>query len=129
MAEIKSFRDLDVYQAGLSEAKKIFVVTKLFPSEAKFSLISQIRRCSRGTTALIAEAWARRKYVASFEHKLDEALGEANETQSWLDHALLCDYITREQHGEMDDKWQHIGAMINPMIQNSESFCRAFNKR
>ena len=34
------------------------------------------------------EAWARRRYKAAFVNKIDEALGEANETQSWLDDAL-----------------------------------------
>jgi four helix bundle protein len=37
---------------------------------------------------MIAEAWARRRYKAAFINKIDEAIGEANETQSWLDDAL-----------------------------------------
>jgi four helix bundle protein len=33
---------------------------------------------------MIAEAWARRRYPAAFINKVDEALGEAMETQAWL---------------------------------------------
>ena len=40
-----------------------------------------------------AEAWARRRYPASFACKLTDAIGEANETPSWLDDALDCGYI------------------------------------
>src|SRR5215813_12188721 len=116
MALIKSFRDLDVYKLGSEEAKKIFILTKSFPSEEKYSLTDQIRRSSRAVKALLAEAWARRRYVAAFVNKVNEALGEAMETQAWLDHALACEYIEMGRHHELDDAWQHIGAMLNRMI-------------
>jgi len=74
---------------------------------------------------LIAESWARRRYVAAFNNKINESLGEAMETQAWLDHALCCDYITKELHSELNDAWQHIGAMLNRMIQRSDDFCKA----
>jgi hypothetical protein len=38
MAIIRSFRDLDVYALGREQAKRIFVVSKVFPKEEKFSL-------------------------------------------------------------------------------------------
>jgi four helix bundle protein len=128
MAAIMSFRDLDVYKLGLEEAKKIFILTKSFPSEEKYSLTDQIRRSSRAVNAIIAEAWARRKYIAAFVNKVNEALGEAMETQAWLDHALACDYIRRERHRELDDAWQHIGAMLNRMIERADDFCKQATK-
>jgi four helix bundle protein len=73
---------------------------------------------------MIAEAWARRRYQAAFVNKLNEALGEAMETQTWLDHALECDYINSEMYRELDATWQHIGAMLNRMIQKADIFCR-----
>ena len=124
MAVILSFRDLDVYKLGLEEAKKIFILTKSFPSEEKYSLTDQIRRSSRAVNAMLAEAWARRRYVAAFVNKVNEALGEAMETQAWLDHALACGYIKEERHRELDDAWQHIGAMLNRMIDRADVFCK-----
>jgi four helix bundle protein len=108
----------------LQEAKKIFILTKSFPSEEKYSLTDQIRRSSRAVNALLAEAWARRRYVAAFVNKVNEALGEAMETQAWLDHALACEYIEIERHHELDDAWQHIGAMLNRMIERADDFCK-----
>ncbi|MFB3131463.1 MAG: four helix bundle protein [Rhodothermales bacterium] len=52
MAVIKSFRDLKVYQRALSEAKKIFLITKGFPREEMYSLTDQIRRASRAVGAI-----------------------------------------------------------------------------
>jgi four helix bundle protein len=90
MPEIRSFRELRVYQLARTEAKKIFVMTRRFPREEMYALTDQIRRSSRAVGAMLAEAWARRRYEAAFINKTDEALAEATETQAWLDHALEC---------------------------------------
>ncbi len=125
MAIIKSFRDLDVYVLSREQARKIFVVSKSFPKEERFSLTDQIRRSSRAVNAMIAEAWARRRYPAAFINKIDEAMGEAMETQAWLDHALDCEYMERNQHRALDEVWQRVGAMLNRMIQRADDFCRS----
>jgi hypothetical protein len=44
------------------QAKRIFTISKSFPKEEKYSLTDQIRRSSRAVNAMIAEAWARRRY-------------------------------------------------------------------
>src|SRR5262245_60510110 len=128
MAAIMSFRDLDVYKLGLEEAKKIFILTKSFPSEEKYSLTDQIRRSSRAVNAMLAESWARRRYPAAFVNKVNEALGEAMETQAWLDHSLDCEYINPDLHHELDTSWQRIGAMLNRMIQRVDDFCMPESK-
>jgi len=128
MAVIRSFRDLDVYVLAREQAKKVFLISKTFPKEEKFSLTDQIRRSSRAVNAMIAEAWARRRYPAAFVNKIDEALGEAMETQAWLDYALDCSYLDSKQHRALDDAWQKIGAMLNRMIQRTDDFCRTADR-
>ncbi|HEV3235466.1 MAG TPA: four helix bundle protein [Gemmataceae bacterium] len=101
----------------------MFVLTKAFPPEEKYSLTDQVRRSSRAVNAMIAESWARRRYPASFVNKISEAMGEAMETQSWLDHALDCAYIDTDSHREIDGAWQKVGAMLNRMIERVDTFC------
>jgi len=128
MAIIATFRDLDVYKLAREQAKRIFIVSKSFPNEEKYSLTDQVRRSSRAVNAIVAEAWARRRYPAAFISKIAEALGEAMETQAWLDHAHDCGYIDRNQYLELDDAWQHIGAMLNRMIERAGDFCKSESK-
>ena len=109
MAIIRSFRDLRVYEQSRAEAQRIFRATKTFPPEEKYSLTDQIRRSSRAVKSMIAEAWGHRRYQASFVSKLTDAIGEANETQSWLDDALDSGYITATVHKDLDAAWQSIG--------------------
>lgn len=126
MAIIRSFRDLDVYVPAREQAKKIFAISKSFPKEEKYSLTDQIRRSSRAVNAMIAEAWARLRYPAASTYKIDEAMGEAMETQAWLDHALDCEYLDRTPHRAIDDAWQRAGAML--MIQRADDFCRSSSR-
>src|SRR4051812_25746062 len=122
MALAKRFRELVVYRRAGRAAKAIFLMTQRFPSEEKFSLTEQIRRSSRAVNTMIAEAWARRPYPAAFISKQNEALGEAMEIQAWLDHAIACAYIEKDEYRKMDDEWQQIGAMIVGMSENASAF-------
>lgn len=124
MAVIRSFRDLNVYTAARREARVFFERSRNFPPEERYALTDQIRRSSRAVKAMIAEAWGRRKYPAVFANKIDEALGEANETQSWLEDCLDCGYLSQAEFTRMDAAWQSIGAMLRKMIDRSEDFCR-----
>ena len=128
MASIRSFRELEVYTQARQQAKYVFVASKSFPREERFSLTDQIRRSSRAVNAMIAEAWARRIYPAAFVNKINEALGEAMETQAWLDHALDCGYLDGKEHGALDESWQRIGAMLNRMIQRADDFCKTASR-
>jgi len=124
IAGAKCFRDLRVYQAAREAALRVFTVTKMFPTEERYALVDQIRRSSRAVKAMIAEAWARRRYKAAFVNKIDEALGEANETQSWLDDALDDEYLSKENFQELDARYQAIGGMLSRMIDRADDFCK-----
>ena len=54
---------------------------------------------------MIAEAWRRRKYEAAFVNKLNEAEGEAAETQVWVMHAVDCEYLSKAEARELHRLW------------------------
>ena len=124
MAPAKSFRELKVYQVAREAAPRVFETTKTFPSEERYALTDQIRRSSRAVKALIAEAWTRRRYKAAFVNKIDEALGEAYETESWLDGALDDAYVSQQEFVELDNRYQAIGGMLWRMIDRADDFCK-----
>jgi four helix bundle protein len=73
---------------------------------------------------MIAEAWARRRYRAAFVNKIDEALGEAYEAQSWLDDAFDAAYLSKEKFEVVDRRYDAIGGMLSRMIDRAEDFCK-----
>jgi len=118
-----SFRELIVHQKARSVAKEIFAVSQRFPRDEIYALTDQVRRSSRSVGAQIAEAWGKRRYEKHFVSKLTDADGEQYETQHWVDSALDCGYLTREQADHLNDELSQVGRMLNGMIEKSASFC------
>lgn len=124
MGQINSFRDLIVFQKAYKLAMEIFIITKSFPKEEKYSLTDQIRRSSRSITSNIAEAWAKKIYIKSFVSKLSDSLGEEYETEVWLDYSRDCEYIDIETHKKLMNGYDEVRKMLISMINIPEKFCR-----
>src|SRR5258707_6265046 len=120
--QINSAKDLNVYKAAYELAMKVFELSKRFPPEEKFALTSQIRRSSRSVCLNLREAWAKRRYQAHFISKLTDCDGENAETDSSLDFAKDCRYITPEQHAELTGLNREVGRMLGSMIKDPGSF-------
>jgi len=120
----RSFRDLNVYRTAQEGAQKIYEFSQRLPTDERYALSDQIRRSSRAVKAMIAEAWARRRYKAVFVSKLDEALGEATETQSWLDDARDTKYLAAQEFNALDAQYVSITRMLSRMIDRADDFCK-----
>jgi four helix bundle protein len=118
----KSAKELKVYKLAYELSMEIFEMTLDLPAEERFALTTQIRRSSRSVCMNLREAWAKRRYEAHFVSKLTDCDGEASETDTSLDYALDCGYISKEKHAELTKKCKSVGAMLGKMIQNPKSF-------
>ncbi|HEX2993445.1 MAG TPA: four helix bundle protein [Anaerolineales bacterium] len=119
-----SFRDLIVYRKARAFSLDVFRLTKRFPKEETYSLTDQIRRSSRSVGAQIAEAWAKRRYEKHFISKLTDSDGEQQETQPWIETALDCEYISREEAKDLLEKCSEIGRLLGGIIAKVEQFCK-----
>jgi len=117
-----SYKKLKVYQMAFDLATEIFVLTKNFPGEEKYSLTDQIRRSSRSVCVTIAEAYGKRNYPAYFVSKTSDSDMENSETQVWMDFAHECKYLNAESRNELNSKLNEIGKMLNHMINNPEKY-------
>ena len=123
MGNIRTHKDLQVYQLAFQAAVLIYQITMLFPPEEKYSLTDQIRRRSRSVCANLGEAFRKRRYPKSFVAKLSDSEAEAAETQVWLDFALEFNYIDSEKHTLIFDKYDHILSQLVIMINSPEKWC------
>lgn len=121
---MRSFRDLQVWQKSMDAAMEVFKLTKSFPSEERYSLTDQIRRSSRSVPANIAEAWRKRRYPAAFVSKLNDAEGEAAETQTHLELALRCKYLDPQTAATLDGFYNEVLAMLDSMAAHPEQWTR-----
>jgi four helix bundle protein len=119
---VNSAKELDVYKLGYELAMQIFDLTKHFPPDERFALITQIRRSSRSVCLNLREAWAKRRYEAHFVSKLTDCDGENSETDSSLDFARDCKYMSVEEHRVLTSRCAEIGRMLGRMLKKSQSF-------
>ena len=116
------FKELLAFQKSFQLAMDIFLLSKSFPKEEKYSLTDQFRRSSRSVSANIAEAYRKRRYVNHFISKLTDSDAENSETNVWLEFSLKCDYINIETYNNLNTKTIEIGRLLNYMINNPDKF-------
>ena len=112
---IRSFKELIVWQRAMDAAMDIFRITEDLPSRERFSLTDQILRSSRSVAANIAEAWRKRRYPAAFVAKLSDAEAEAAETQTHVEIARRCAYFNDDTAASLDKEYEEILAMLVAM--------------
>ncbi len=120
--KIGTAKELEVYKKAYRLAMEVFKLSKSFPAEERYALTSQIRRSSRSVSMNLREAWAKRRYEAHFISKLTDCDGENSETDTSLDFARDCSYITSEQHEHLTVLTTEIGKMLGSMLRNPTPF-------
>lgn len=117
-----TFRELKAYQKGFELSMKIFQLTKKFPKEEQYDLVSQIKRSSRAVCANIGEGYRKRRYDKYFVSRLTDADMENTETQVWLDFSYHCEYINENVYDELINDSEEVGKIISYMIDNTDKF-------
>lgn len=90
------YRDLVVWQKGITVAKLVYALTKTFPSDEKFGLISQMRRASVSISSNIAEGQARHT-TGEFIQFISHAEGSVAELDTQLHLAVELGFATDQQ--------------------------------
>ena len=101
----KPHKKLRAWQLGMEIAVDVYKISGKFPSEERFGLISQMRRCAVSVPSNIAEGAARdsKKEFAKF---LYIALGSLSELDTQLELAYRLKYFNQ-------DEWHRIDAKLN----------------
>jgi four helix bundle protein len=120
--QISSATELTVYKKAYALAMRVFEISKSFPPEERYSLTDQMRRSSRSVCSNLREGWAKRRYPSHFVSKLTDADGENGETDTWLDFAKDCGYVTVERHNELKAISAEVGKMLGAMIHDPSGF-------
>ena len=129
MANIRSFKELRVWQNAMDAAMRVFELSKRFPAEEKYSLTDQFRRSSRSVAANIAEAWRKRRYAAAFVAKLNDSESEAAESQTWIEFALRCGFLSQTDADQLDQQYEQILGQLVSMIEHPEQWVVGANRR
>jgi four helix bundle protein len=87
------YKDLLVWQKGITLVKLIYQITQTFPAEEKFGLVSQMRRAAVSVPSNIAEGQARHT-TGEFIQLVSHAEGSVAELDTQLVVAIELGYCT-----------------------------------
>jgi len=113
---MRNFKKLRVWEKAHQLVLDVYRVTREFPSDERFGLISQLRRSVSSIPANIAEGCGRDsdKELSRF---MSIAAGSASETEYHLLLAHDLCFITKETHRELDKRVNEIKKMLNSFMQ------------
>ncbi len=112
---LKDFTDLNAWKLARELRKKVYEVTRKFPSDEKHVLTSQVRRAALSVTANIAEGFGRFSYQENIQF-CRLARGSAFEVRDHLTTALDAAYLSQQDWREMDALAQRAIQVLNGYI-------------
>jgi four helix bundle protein len=114
------YKKLKIWQESVSLSIEIYKVTKLFPDEEKFGLISQLRRASISIPSNIAEG-SKRGTKKDFISFLRIALGSAAELETQIFIAYQLDFIHEKEYKELNSSLEKNIGMLDSFIKSINS--------
>jgi len=106
-----NFEKLDVYKKANDFINEIYILTKKYPKEELFGLVSQLRRAAVSISLNIAEGSARSK--KDFSRFIDMARGSIFECVTILQISQKQNYIAKEKVIEFKNKLIEISKMLS----------------
>jgi four helix bundle protein len=113
---IKTFRDLTIWQKGVELVVEIYRITKVFPKEETYGLVSQMRRSAISIPSNAAEGF-RRFHNKEYKQFLYISSGSCGELETQITIAGKLNYIDEKQEHALLEKLDHIGRMISSLIK------------
>jgi four helix bundle protein len=113
---VRSYRDLLVWQKSMALVRDVYRVTRLFPDDERFGLISQMRRCAVSIPSNIAEGHGRHQ-TGDFIRFLRMANGSLYELQTQLEIARDLAYIDSDEYKLVSSITEELERMLPSLIR------------
>jgi len=117
---INHFSDLEAWKKAYSFTIQIYQLTKSFPKEERFGIISQLQRAACSITANIAEGFSRYHYKDKTRFYY-QARASLSECQNFLIISKGLKYINNDTYTELYKLSIEIIKLINGLINSQKS--------
>ncbi|MEM9005168.1 MAG: four helix bundle protein [Cyanobacteria bacterium P01_F01_bin.86] len=114
--KIQSYRDLEVWQKGMVLAEVCYRITKTFPKEEVYGMVSQIRRAATSIPANIAEGYGR-EYRNEYIRFLRIAQGSLKELETHLLLAERVELITTKTAQPIFAQCESTGKLLRALLR------------
>lgn len=119
--KIQSFTDLEVWREAHKLVLLVYELTKDFPKEEIFGLVSQLRRAAVSITSNIAEGFSRRSSKEKLQF-YSMARGSLTELQNQLLIARDVKYITEKTFRQASEQSIVAHKLLNAFMRSTREF-------
>ena len=113
---METHKDLRIWQQSIEMVTSIYLMTKAFPKDELFGLVSQMRRAAVSVPSNIAEGYARGTDREKL-HFLRISSGSLSEVETQLILSLNLGYVIQETYDELSERvtsvWKQLNALIS----------------
>jgi four helix bundle protein len=120
MARVKTYRDLEVWQTGMTLVERCYAATKLFPTDERYGLTAQLRRAAVSIPANVAEGACRRTTPAYLNH-VSIALGSHGELETCIEIGFRLGYLSQAARDGLFAVADSTGRLLNGLLRSLES--------
>lgn len=117
---MKTFRELIVWQKSMNFVTEIYKVSKAFPKEESYGLISQMRRSSVSIPSNISEGFGRDS-LNEYIRFLNIAISSLFELQTQIEIAFNLRYIQKKEYKVLLESSREIERMLSSFIRSLKS--------
>ncbi|NOX64796.1 MAG: four helix bundle protein [Chlorobi bacterium] len=110
-------KNLEVWKVSFNLVKEVYVVTKFYPKEELFGLVSQMRRAAVSITSNIAEGAARKSKIERARF-YEIARASLVELDTQFEISLELNYIENKRIGNIDKLLNHTFALLSNLIKS-----------
>jgi four helix bundle protein len=114
---MKRVEDLDVFKLSHSLALEIFELTKTFPEEEKFGLISQMRRAAYSIPMNLIEG-AHRLSSKEYRRFVGIAKGSTGEIKYQLLLVKDLKYISEDKYSNLLSEYERVSQMLTKLAKS-----------
>lgn len=115
--EIKSYKDLVVWQKAMSLVTEVYIYTRQFPKEEIYGLTSQIKRAAVSIPSNIAEGHGRDS-TKEYIHFLSIAYGSLMEVETQIQIAVNLNFMQSVEANKTFHDMAEIGRMLNGLSRS-----------
>ncbi len=113
--QIRTYRDLLVWQKAMGLVTEVYRISRAFPREEVYGLTSQLRRCAVSIPSNIAEGYGR-SATKDYIRFLRVAMGSLYELQTQVQIAVNLDYLTSGSSDPVFDLAREIERMMSSLL-------------
>jgi len=115
----KPHKNLKAWQLAMDIAENIYTTTESFPTNEKFGLVSQMRRCAVSVPSNIAEG-AGRNTKKEFANFLHISQGSLSELDTQLELSLKLKYIDTSTWDKLNNMLIEEDKIISGLIRSQK---------